>query len=145
MALDKIETSTKKGIFDDMQTTMNKPMTDEQRKAQREAWEDANLTVQIPCPEHPQDSHTATLYQFGHRYADVWECPVTGASDSHDHDDEPTHVEDAVQDHMGINGHYQTEYSIYVYDSCGMQADGDPMADAAEAAAEAAADNWRDE
>jgi hypothetical protein len=27
-----------KGIFDDMQATMNKPLTDEQRKANREAW-----------------------------------------------------------------------------------------------------------
>jgi hypothetical protein len=135
-----------KGIFDDMQpATATKPMTDEQRKANREAWEDKNLTVQIPCPEHPQDSHTATLYQFGHRYADIWECPVTGASDSHNHDDVETDIEETVQDHLGINGHYQTEHSIYVYKDCGMQADGDPAADAAEAQADYEADNWRDE
>jgi hypothetical protein len=54
-------------------------------------------------------------------------------------------VEETVQDHLGSNGHYQTEHSIYVYKDCGMQADGDPDADAAEAQADYEADNWRDE
>lgn len=120
-------------------------MTDAERKAKREAWEDANYTMQIPCPEHAQGDHTATLYQFGHRWADVVECPVTGSSDSHNHDDLETEVEETVQDHLGINGHYQTEHSIYVYKDCGMIADGDPAADAAEAQADYEADNWRDE
>lgn len=114
-----------KGIFDDMQTN------------------ESQYTKQIQCPEHPQDSHTAVLYTFGHQYAGMWECPVTGASDSCEH--ESTHVEEAVQDHLGFQGHYQTEHSIYVCDDCECQVDGDPEADAAEAKADMDADNWRDE
>ena len=100
-------------------------------------------TKSIQCPEHPQASHTAVLYTFGHQYAGMWECPVTGASDSCEH--ESTHVEEAVQDHLGFQGHYQTESSIYVCDNCECQVDGDPEADAAEDRADAEADNWRDE
>lgn len=100
-------------------------------------------TKQIPCPEHAQGGHTATLYTFGHKLSGVWECPVTGASDACEH--ESTHVEEAVQDHLGFQGHYQTEHSIYVCDDCEETVDGDPEADAAEAKADMDADNWRDE
>lgn len=123
-----------------MQTTM----TDEERKQQREAWQDKHYTKQIQCPEHAQASHTATLYQNGHRFAGIWECPVTGASDSCEHEN-GTHVEETVQDHLGFQGHYQTEHSIYVCDDCEEMVDGDPEADAAEDRADAEADNWRDE
>lgn len=100
-------------------------------------------TKSISCPEHPQDSHTAVLYTNGHQYAGIWECPVTGASDACEH--ESTHVESATQDHLGVDGHYQTEHSIYVCDNCEVTVDGDPEADAAEAKADAEADDWRDE
>lgn len=100
-------------------------------------------TKQIPCPEHAQGDHTAVLYTFGHQHAGIWECPVTGASDSCEH--ESTHVESVTQDHLGMQGHYQTESSIYVCDNCECQTDGDPEADAAEAKADAEADDWRDE
>jgi hypothetical protein len=100
-------------------------------------------TKQIPCREHPQGDHTAVLYTFGHQYAGIWECPITGASDSCEHND--THVEETVQDHLGAQGHYQTEHSIYVCDDCECQVDGDPEADAAEERADAEADSQRDE
>jgi hypothetical protein len=60
-------------------------MTTESRVVanRRHKWEDEHYTKQIDCPEHP-GQHTATLYQFGHRYAGIWECPVTGDTDSHD-------------------------------------------------------------
>jgi len=100
-------------------------------------------TKQIQCPEHPRSEHTATLYTFGHQYAGIWECPITGASDSHEH--EHTHVESVTEDHLGEQGHYQTESSIYVCDDCECQVDGDPTADAVEAKADMDADNHRDE
>lgn len=110
-------------------------MTDEQRKQQREAWQDKNCTKQITCPEHPKGDHTATLYQHGHRFSGIWECPVTGTSDSCEHEN-GTEIEEVVEDHMGFSGHYQTEHEIYVCVDCGEQVDGDPAEDRAEAIAD---------
>lgn len=121
-----------KGIFDDMQTT---PKTDAERKAAREAWEDKHYTKDITCPEHPQARHTAVLYQHGHRYAGIWECPLTGASDSCEHPN-GSEIEVATSDHLGFGGHYQTEHEIYVCVDCGTQTDGDPAEDRAEAIAD---------
>lgn len=91
-------------------------------------------TKQIKCPEHPHSDHTATLYLFGHKYAGIWECAVEGVSDSCTH--ESLSVEIATDDHLGFNGHFQTESSVYVCDACECTVDGDPAADAAEAVAE---------
>lgn len=111
-------------------------------KREREAYQDQHYTTPITCPEHPNAKHQATLYQHGHRYAGIWECPKSGASDSCEH--ESTHVEEAVEDHLGFQGHYQTEHAIYVCDACECTVDGDPVADAAEDAADRAYDEWRD-
>lgn len=110
-------------------------MTNEERKQQREAWEDKHYTKQIQCPEHAQASHTATLYQQGNRYAGIWECPVTGTSDSCEHEN-GSEVESVTEDHLGINGHYQTEHEIYVCVDCGTETDGCPAEDRAEAIAD---------
>ena len=108
--------------------------TDAQRKAEREAWEDKHYTKQIPCPEHAQSSHTATLYQNGHRYAGIWECPVSGASDSHEHVDSEIETVEVDDSHPDRSDGYS--YEIYVCVDCGVQMDGDPAEDRAEAIAD---------
>lgn len=109
--------------------------TDEERKAQREAWEDKHYTKQISCPEHAQSDHTATLYQNGHRFAGIWECPVTGASDSCEHEN-GTEIETVEVDDSHPDRHDGYSYEIYVCVDCGMQADGDPAEDRADAIAD---------
>lgn len=118
-------------------------MTDAERKAQREAWEDKNYIKQIDCPAHP-GSHKAKLFCEGHRFAGTWECPE-GNEDSHDHYaafDAGTAeliVEEGEVDTMR-NGEHDTYTSHYYIcggdEGCGVQLEGDPDADA---------DDWRDE
>jgi hypothetical protein len=101
-------------------------------------------TKQIDCPEHP-GKHTALLYCYPHQHAGIWECPE-GLEDSHEHPEEDLEIEDTVQDHMGFQGHYQTEGKVYVCGICGVTIeDRDPEADATEARADYEADNWRQE
>lgn len=92
-------------------------------------------TKQIPCPEHAQATHTATLYQNGHRYAGIWECPVSGASDSCEHSNgskiETVEVDDSHPDRS--DGY---SFEIYVCVDCGEKTDGDPAEDRAEAIAD---------
>ena len=45
-------------------------------------------------------------------------------------------IVDYVEDHLGINGHYQTEGKGYVCVDCGEQLEGDPEADRADYEAE---------
>lgn len=96
---------------------------------------ESQYTKQIQCPEHPQDSHKAVLYTFGHQYAGIWECPVTGASDSCKH--ESTHVETTQVDYFptpDIDASYEVEF--YQCDDCECEADGNPAEDRAEAIAD---------
>lgn len=100
-------------------------------------------TKPIDCPEHP-GKHTATLYEYPHKFAGTWECPE-GFTDACEHDPERYEIEDTVQDHMGFQGHYQTEGRVYVCGVCGVTIDSDvanPDVDAAEARADYEADNW---
>lgn len=95
----------------------------------RQAYEDATYNKQIDCPEHP-GQHMATLSCQGHRYAGIWDCPVTGDSDSH------------------LHGNYETvtvesdgpRYQVYVCggdNGCGVSIEtADPASDAADAAAD---------
>lgn len=110
-------------------------------------------TKQITCPDHPQGKHKAILYCWPHKFAGIWECKKTGASETHDHyesDGAEVEVEDAVQDYHDPGnqyGHGQREYRVYVCggtNGCGVQLEGDPDADAAEDAADMAYDEMRD-
>lgn len=49
-------------------------------------------------------------------------------------------VEMAVEDHLGFEGHYQTESEIYVCAECGESLEGSPEFDRAEYEAEAEAE-----
>ena len=92
-------------------------------------------TKQIKCPEHPQESHTAVLYTFGHQYAGIWECPVTGSSDSCEH--EATHIETTQVDFFptpDVDASYDVEF--YQCDACECEVDGNPAEDRAEALAD---------
>lgn len=94
-------------------------------------------TKLIECPEHKVETHKATLYCYPHKYAGIWECNDNneGISDTHEHDD--YEVEETVEDHLGFQGHYQTESSVYVCggeDGCGVVIEGaDPAEDRYEA------------
>lgn len=122
-------------------STATTPMTDAQRKAQREAWEDKHYKEEIDCPL--ADGHKAIVYKHGHRFSGIIECAVCDFEDACEHE-HGLHVESVTNDHMGFQGHYQTESNIYVCDICECQADGDPDLDAAEDAADRAYDEWRD-
>lgn len=95
---------------------------------------EANYTKEINCPEHPEGDHKAVLYMFGHQYAGIWECPVTGSSDSCEH--ESTHIAIGTEDHLGFNGHYQTDHEYYECDACECTVDGNPAEDRADAIAD---------
>lgn len=127
-------------------------MTDAERKAQREKWEDKNCTKKITCPEHPLANHKATLFCIGHRFAGTWECPK-GFEEDHDHyaaidaglaelEIEEGETPDSPDRNDGYTFRY---YLCGGEEGCGVQLEGDPDADAAEARADAEADNWRDE
>lgn len=102
----------------------------------------------IPCPEHPGGRahwwsirrHQAILFCWPGKWAGIWECPVSGASDSHEHADYD--VESVTSDHMGFEGHYQTESDVYVCGGptgCGVTIDpdvADPYVDRADAIAD---------
>ena len=94
-------------------------------------------TKTIDCPSHPGE-HTAELHLYPHKYAGIWECSETGESDVHDHS-EHYEIETVTSDHLGINGHYQTDREIYVCAIDGVAIDldvADPLVDKAEAAAD---------
>lgn len=110
-------------------------MTDAERKAQREAWEDKHYTKKIDCYFHASEKHQATLYQHGHRFAGVVECDKTLESDSCEHPNgsevETVEVDDSHPDRS--DGY---SYEIYVCVDCGEQTDGCPAEDRAEAIAD---------
>lgn len=116
-------------------------MTPAEIKAQREAYEDANYTKLIDCPEHP-GQHKATLFCNGHRHAGIWECDATGEgiSDSHDHykaiEDGRAELEieeGETPDSPDRNDGYSYRYYVCGGDEgCGVQLEGDPDVDAAE-------------
>lgn len=75
-------------------------------------------TKLIDCPEH-EGQHKATLYSAGHRYAGIWECPVTGMSDSHDHSE---FIESEDFEPLAINSEdHPSGYDIYICGECGVE------------------------
>lgn len=95
-----------------------KPLYDEQKeiiKRNRDEWEDKNHSVQIDCPVHI--THKANLFVHGHRYAGVWECPVSGDTDSCPHFDYTT---EEIEDDDGHNSHKHKCVS------CEQALEGDP-------------------
>lgn len=101
-------------------------------KRQREDYEDKHYRTEIDCPAHT-GKHTAVLYQHGHRFAGIWECPKTGETDSCEH--ESTHIE-ITEDWPSSPVSTPHEYEIYVCDACECVADGDPAEDRADALAD---------
>lgn len=108
-------------------------------------------TKQIDCPEHP-GQHKATLGVEPSETAGIWECPE-GSSDSHNHyaafeaGTAELEIEDGeIPDSPDRNDGYT--FHVYICggeEGCGVQLEGNPDADAAEAVADTRADNWRDE
>jgi hypothetical protein len=90
-------------------------------------------TKQIDCPDHKGAKlHTATLYCYPHTLAGIWECNKQGTSGNHRHINYG--IETAVSDHMGIDGHYQTETQVYACDDCGVELNDSQVAHADRAA-----------
>lgn len=111
---------------------MNTPSLEAIRAA-RAMFEEKHYTKQIECPIHPaheakdhhdpDDLHEATLYLQGHQYAGLWECPVTGESDTHEHDD--YQIEDVEVDDSHPDRRDGYTYQIYVCGTCGVGIDRD--------------------
>lgn len=113
-------------------------------KAKREKYEDDNYVKQIDCPEHP-GQHKASLFCQGHRFAGIWECPVTGESDTHEHTD--YEIEDVEVDDSHPDRSDGYTYQVYVCggeNGCGVAIDLD-VASPAEDRADAIADQQIDE
>jgi hypothetical protein len=132
-------------------------MANEDIKAAREQYEDDHFTKEIYCPEHPpyevrdhhdpEQLHYATLYTQGHRYAGIWECPITGDTDTHEHSDyeiEEVEVPDSHPDRT--DGH---SYQVYVcggLEGCGVAIpleEADPAQDVNEARVDSQIDEMR--
>lgn len=80
--------------------------------------------------------HLAVLYTYPHQYAGIWECQneACGASDTHGHDD--IQIVDVEQDTMRNGEHDTYTTQIYECQTCGIQTDGDPAEDRADAIAD---------
>lgn len=77
-------------------------------------------TTQIPCPIH-KGKHTATLYQYPHQYAGVWECGDASGNCYHFQ----TEQIDTASNYMSFNGPEQGETTITVCSLCGVQLEED--------------------
>lgn len=103
----------------------------------------------IPCPEHPTGragrfgrKHQAILFCYPGGFAGIWECPVSGASDSCEH--EERHIESVQVDYWptpDIDSSYDVD--VYVCDECGVTIDLD-VANPAEDAFDAMIDSQID-
>jgi hypothetical protein len=93
-----------------------------------------NETILIDCPEHPGQIH-AELAVFPSEHAGIWECPINGISDVHEHDDFETEVGERLSFNP-INGVEAEDVPFYVCGTCKVAIDldvADPREDAAEA------------
>lgn len=70
----------------------------------------------IQCPEHAESDHTAFLYHHGHKYAGVWECPVSGLSDVCEHKSVHTEQVEGVYSMDGYDSPYLT--NVDICDAC---------------------------
>lgn len=71
-------------------------------------------TKLIDCHEHP-GAHSAVLYCFGHAWAGIWECPFTGMSDAHEHDDyEIVSTYTSFNDPSKSDGYGEFESEVYI-------------------------------
>lgn len=90
----------------------------------------------IAGPACPECGASATiLYCHPHKFAGIWECinPECGASDTHEH--ENIEIE-TTEDWPTSPNDEPREYDIYVCADCGVQVDGDPAEDRADAIAD---------
>lgn len=99
----------------------------------------------IPCPAHPTGRarwwdprrHQAILFCTGSKWEGIWECPVTGESDSHEHGDYEIETVESWP-----TSPVDTPYESRIYicggeNGCGMMIeDEDPDVDRAEALAD---------
>lgn len=88
-------------------------MTDAERKAQREKWENDHYSKLIDCPAHP-GAHWAILYEWGHQHGGYYECP-RGDFEEHEHDD--YQIEEA--EHLSPNPD-SSYYWVEKYYACGI-------------------------
>ena len=78
----------------------------------------------------------AVLFCYPSQYAGIWECdnPECGASDTHEHDDVQSVTVECDTMRNGEHDTYETE--IYECQTCGIQVEGDPAEDRADAIAD---------
>lgn len=120
-----------------------KLLSDAERKAMREKWEDDNYSKLICCPLHPK-AHWAILYEWGHQHGGYYECP-RGDFEEHEHDDYQIETFEVDDSHPDRSDGYS--YEGYVCGICGTPIDLDvasPAQDRAEAEADRQIDEYRE-
>ena len=80
-------------------------------------------TAPLDCPSHPRQ-HKAVLYKWPHRYGGIWECPISGESGTHDHED--LKKETVFEDRFGHEDIYQVERQVYICGVCLVTLELDP-------------------
>lgn len=98
---------------------------------------DGSLEQQFTCPEC-KIGNKAYVEAGG-----IWACTNCGASGTCDHSD--TRIESLTTNHMGADGHYQSETDAYICNWCESITDGNPAQDIAEAIADMQGDEWGSE
>lgn len=81
--------------------------------------------VQITCPEH-QGRCIATLYQYPHKLAGIWECHNSDITGECEHEERHTETVESWPTSPLDSGH---EEEIYVCDHCECTTEGDPAQD----------------
>lgn len=108
----------------------------------------------IPCPDHPSGRvhwwdlrrHKAILFCHPGQWAGIWECPVTGSSESHEHTD--YEIETGEDWPTSPESTMVNTYEVYICGGelgCGVQIeDADPAVDRHDAMVDAEIDDYRD-
>lgn len=114
---------------------------------------DRVYTKFIPCPDHPNGrahwwdlhKHQAILFCHPGQYAGIWECPVTGSSESHEHAD---YEIETTEDWPTSPLDNPQSYDIYICGGelgCGVVIeDADPAVDRQDMLDDMAVDEYRD-
>lgn len=80
-----------------------------------------DLSKEIDCPAH-KGQHKATLYCFGHKYAGIWECMLSGISDSHIHE----HIEQITEEPWPLTPtDTPADKNITICSDCGVRVNED--------------------
>lgn len=91
--------------------------TKQQTRSARAIVEPDLHTKLIDCVAHP-GAHQAVLYCFPHKWAGIWECILTGDSESHEH----TNIElESIEPLPITPTDMPAEQNMYICSDCGVE------------------------